>query len=229
MRVDMVLGAIKGIEQNQAAQLVEYYELLVEWNKKMNLTAITEPQEVLEKHFADSLLPIDLIKPNAKCIDVGTGAGFPGIPILIMRKDVSVTLLDSLNKRLIFLNEVLSKLGLNNRAATVHARSEDAARLAQHRDKYDVALSRAVANAPVLCEWTLPFVKPNGVSLMYKGAQAAEELKNAANALKKLNAAATLAQYPAPWGERYVIVAKKQGPTPKAYPRKAGTAAKEPL
>lgn len=195
----------------------------------MNLTAITEEREVAEKHFADSLLPMELIPQNAKCIDVGTGAGFPGVPLMIMRQDITVTLLDSLNKRLIFLDEVIRALGLEKSAKTLHMRSEDAGRAAAHRDAYDVALSRAVANARVLAEWTAPFVKKGGVSIMYKGAAAKEELDAAQNAMNKLCLGARLIEYPCAWGERYVIAAKKLAPTPKAYPRKAGTAGKMPL
>ena len=195
----------------------------------MNLTAITEEREVAEKHFADSLLPMELIPKNAKCIDVGTGAGFPGIPLMIMRPDITVTLLDSLNKRLIFLDEVIRALGFEKSAKTLHMRSEDAGRAAAHRDAYDVALSRAVANARVLAEWTAPFVKKGGVSIMYKGAAAKEELDAAQNAMNKLCLGARLIEYPCAWGERYVIAAKQLAPTPKAYPRKAGTAGKLPL
>ena len=212
-----------------AAQFDKYAQLLVEWNEKMNLTAITEEREVAEKHFADSLLPMELIPQNARCIDVGTGAGFPGIPLMIMRPDITVTLLDSLNKRLIFLDEVIRALGLEKSAKTLHMRSEDAGRAAAHRDAYDVALSRAVANARVLAEWTAPFVKKGGVSIMYKGAAAKEELDAAQNAMNKLCLGARLIEYPCAWGERYVIAAKKLAPTPKAYPRKAGTAGKMPL
>lgn len=217
------------LEQETAEKLDLYARLLVEWNEKMNLTAITEEREVAEKHFADSLLPMELIPQNARCIDVGTGAGFPGIPLMIMRPDITVTLLDSLNKRLIFLNEVIRALGLEGRAKTLHMRSEDAGRAAAHRDAYDVALSRAVANARVLAEWTAPFVKKGGVSIMYKGAAAKEELDAAQNAMNKLCLGARLIEYPCAWGERYVIAAKKLAPTPKAYPRKAGTAGKLPL
>lgn len=228
MTKELILSLIPGASEEQADKFIKYYELLIEWNEKMNLTAITEEREVAEKHFADSLLPMELIPQNARCIDVGTGAGFPGIP-LIMRPDITVTLLDSLNKRLIFLNEVIRALGLEGRAKTLHMRSEDAGRAAAHRDAYDVALSRAVASARVLAEWTAPFVKKGGVSIMYKGAAAKEELDAAQNAMNKLCLGARLIEYPCAWGERYVIAAKKLAPTPKAYPRKAGTAGKLPL
>lgn len=225
MTKELILSLIPGASEEQADKFIKYYELLIEWNEKMNLTAITEEREVAEKHFADSLLPMELIPQNARCIDVGTGAGFPGIPLMIMRPDITVTLLDSL----IFLNEVIRALGLEGRAKTLHMRSEDAGRAAAHRDAYDVALSRAVANARVLAEWTAPFVKKGGVSIMYKGAAAKEELDAAQNAMNKLCLGARLIEYPCAWGERYVIAAKKLAPTPKAYPRKAGTAGKLPL
>lgn len=229
MTKELIFSLIPGASKEQADKFIKYYELLIEWNEKMNLTAITEEREVAEKHFADSLLPMELIPQNAKCIDVGTGAGFPGIPLMIMRQDITVTLLDSLNKRLIFLDEVIRVLGLEKRAKTLHMRSEDAGRAAAHRDAYDVALSRAVANARVLAEWTASFVKKGGVSIMYKGAAAKEELDAAQNAMSKLCLGARLIEYPCAWGERYVIAAKKLAPTPKAYPRKAGTAGKLPL
>lgn len=229
MTKELIFSLIPGANEEQADKFIKYYELLIEWNEKMNLTAITEEREVAEKHFADSLLPMELIPKNARCIDVGTGAGFPGVPLMIMRPDITVTLLDSLNKRLIFLEEVIRALGLEKKANTVHMRSEDAGRAAAHRDAYDVALSRAVANARVLAEWTAPFVKKGGVSIMYKGAAAREELDAAQNAMSKLCLGARLIEYPCAWGERYVIAAKKLAPTPKAYPRKAGTAGKMPL
>ena len=225
MTKELIFSLIPGASEEQANKFIKYYELLIEWNEKMNLTAITEEREVAEKHFADS----QLIPKNARCIDVGTGAGFPGIPLMIMRPDITVTLLDSLNKRLIFLDEVIRALGLEKSAKTLHMRSEDAGRAAAHRDAYDVALSRAVANARVLAEWTAPFVKKGGVSIMYKGAAAKEELNAAQNAMNKLCLGARLIEYPCAWGERYVIAAKKLAPTPKAYPRKAGTAGKLPL
>ena len=229
MTKELIFSLIPGASEEQANKFIKYYELLIEWNEKMNLTAITEEREVAEKHFADSLLPMELIPKNARCIDVGTGAGFPGIPLMIMRPDITVTLLDSLNKRLIFLDEVIRALGLEKSAKTLHMRSEDAGRAAAHRDAYDVALSRAVANARVLAEWTAPFVRKGGVSIMYKGAAAKEELNVAQNAMNKLCLGARLIEYPCAWGERYVIAAKKLAPTPKAYPRKAGTAGKLPL
>ena len=233
MTKELILSLIPGASEEQADKFIKYYELLIEWNEKMNLTAITAPDEIVMKHFVDSLTAGLLLPPAGEepltLVDVGTGAGFPGIPLMIMRPDITVTLLDSLNKRLIFLDEVIRALGLEKSAKTLHMRSEDAGRAAAHRDAYDVALSRAVANARVLAEWTAPFVKKGGVSIMYKGAAAKEELDAAQNAMNKLCLGARLIEYPCAWGERYVIAAKKLASTPKAYPRKAGTAGKLPL
>lgn len=213
----------------QLAQFETYYAMLVEWNARMNLTAITAPEEVAEKHFADSLLPLAHIPEGARCIDVGTGAGFPGVPILIARPDVKAVLLDSLNKRLTFLQAVLAELGLQARAKLVHARAEDGGRMDALRGGFDVALTRAVAPAAVALEWTIPFLKVGGASLLYKGAKAEEELSDAQHALSVLHARAELVHYDAPWGARYVIAAQKLEKTPREYPRKAGTAAKKPL
>lgn len=213
----------------QLAQFETYYAMLVAWNARMNLTAITAPEEVAEKHFADSLLPLAHIPEGARCIDVGTGAGFPGVPILIARPDVKAVLLDSLNKRLTFLQAVLAELGLQARVKLVHARAEDGGRMDALRGGFDVALTRAVAPAAVALEWTIPFLKVGGVSLLYKGAKAEEELSDAQHALSVLHARAELAHYDAPWGARYVIAAQKLEKTPREYPRKAGTAAKKPL
>ena len=213
----------------QLTQFETYYAMLVDWNTRMNLTALTAPEDVAEKHFADSLLPLALVPEGARCIDVGTGAGFPGVPILIARPDIKLVLLDSLNKRLTFLEAVLSELGLSARAKRVHARAEDGGRMDALRGGFDGAFTRAVAPASVALEWTIPFLKVGGTSLLYKGAKAEEELAAAENALSLLSASATIVRYEAPWGERYVIAARKDGKTPKEYPRKAGTAAKKPL
>lgn len=211
----------------QIDKFARYFALLAAWNERMNLTAITGAEEVVAKHFADSLLPMARVKEGARCIDVGTGAGFPGIPLLIMRGDLSMTLLDSLNKRLVFLKALLEELNLQ--AALVHARAEDAGRDPAHRGQYDVALTRAVAGASALMEWTAPLLKTGGVSLMYKGPKADEELASAARAAKILRLEAQTLKFEVPWGERHVIEANKLAPTPKEYPRKAGAAAKSPL
>ena len=158
-------------------RLNTYGNLLVEWNEKMNLTAITQPEEVLYKHFLDCLLFFKNVKvpQNAKVIDVGTGAGFPGLVLKIARPDIELTLMDGLNKRLIFLNAVLDELGLQ--AQTVHMRAEDGGKNPAYREKYDIACARAVANLPVLCEYCIPFVKLGGQFVAMKGSAAEEELE----------------------------------------------------
>lgn len=211
----------------QREQLALYFTLLVKGNEKMNLTAITSPEEAADKHFVDSLLALPYLPQGARCIDVGTGAGFPGIPLLIARPDLQMTLLDSLNKRVQFLKETLSVLGL--RAACIHARAEDAAKGAPHREAYDIALSRAVAPLNVLLEWTSPFLRVGGVSICYKGKSAPEEAAAAGNAAKLLNCGLRIEAFSMPYGERALVLAKKIAPTPKAYPRKAGEASKKPL
>lgn len=205
-----------------------YADMLVKWNEeRCNLTAITEPAEIVQKHFLDSCLPKDLIQSGAKCIDVGTGAGFPGVPLLIMRPDIKLTLVDSLNKRVDFLIELTKTLGME--ANCIHARAEDAGRMADLRGRFDIALTRAVSQANILLEWTSPFLKVGGKSLMYKSASADEELSTCKNALRELGMRAEIKRYPAQWGERSVICAEQIKKTPEKYPRKAGTAKKQPL
>lgn len=213
-------------EQIQAFAL--YQDMLLDWNSRMNLTAITQPEEVASKHFADSVLPAALVPPGARVIDVGTGAGFPGLPLRILRPDIQLTLLDSLQKRIGFLTALCQALGFAD-VALRHARAEDAGRDPALRGRFDVALSRAVAPFPVLLELTVPFLKVGGQSLMYKGPQAQSELQQGENACKVLHCKAELLHYAPAWGDRYVIAATKAGDTPKAYPRKAGAPAKSPL
>ena len=167
MDIQTVIKAIPGVTEPQAEKLCRYYEMLMDWNSRMNLTAITGEDEVLKKHFADSLLPLELIPEGANLIDVGTGAGFPGLPIAIARPDVKVTLLDSLNKRIGFLREVCKELDIN--ADCIHGRAEDGGRNPALREKFDIAVSRAVAKVSPLAEYTVPFVKVGGRSLMYSG------------------------------------------------------------
>lgn len=225
-----------GFSPAQQAKFLIYYEMLIEKNKVMNLTAITEPREVLEKHFLDSVLPSRLIPHGASVIDVGTGAGFPGVPLLIIRDDIDVTLLDSLNKRLVFLNDVLLALNLTGRARTVHARAEDGARPPfALRGRFDVATTRAVASADKLVEWTVPYLKVGGVSLMYKtaaptgAALTAAPTACGARALAELRAEAKVEKLDAAWGERSVVIVKKLAPTPEKYPRSAAEIKKKPL
>ncbi len=174
------------ISDQQTAAFEKYAELLIEWNQKMNLTAITEPNEIAVKHFIDSisLLKFAEIKNGASVIDIGTGAGFPGIPLKIMRPDIQLTLLDSLNKRLIFLDEVCRNLAVS--AELIHARAEEYGQKTEYRERYDIAVSRAVANLPALCEYCIPYVKVGGVFYAMKGADGENELENAANAISLL-------------------------------------------
>ena len=211
----------------QREKLIRYYVMLIEKNNVMNLTAITDPEGVASRHFADSLLAAELIPEGARVIDVGTGAGFPGIPLAIMRPDIELTLLDSLNKRILFLNDVLKELGIS--ARTVHARAEDGARKKELRESFDIVVSRAVAELSVLAEWTLPFAKKGGLSVMYKGPGAGEELAAAGNALRILRGSARIIGFMPEWGERNLVVIEKTDVTPAKYPRKAGTAEKAPL
>ena len=211
-------------------RLLAYHRLLLEWNARMDLTNVPE-EEMALRHYADSLLPLarkEWFPDGARLIDVGTGAGFPGVPLLIMRPDLHMTLLDSLAKRLTFLEELLPELGVA-RVPLLHARAEDAGRDNGLRGKFDIALTRAVASAPALLEWTIPLLKVGGASLMYKGPKAEEELASCVRAETLLRCTAQLKRFPAPWGERLVIEARKTAPTPGAYPRKAGTATKDPL
>ena len=210
----------------QLARFETYYAMLADWNTRVNLTAITEPEDVAKKHFLDSLAAAPYLKPNASIVDVGTGAGFPGLPLLILRPDLKVTLMDSLQKRLVFLEAVCKELNLT--AELVHARAEDAGQNPKYREKFDVALTRAVSALPVLCELTLPLVKVGGVSIAYKG-DSAEELAASKNVLSVLHATAERVVIPADYGARELVIISKNGTTPKQYPRKAGTPAKNPL
>lgn len=212
-------------------RLNTYGNMLVEWNEKMNLTAITEPEEVLYKHFLDCLMFFKNVNvpKNAKVIDVGTGAGFPGMVLKIARPDIELTLMDGLNKRLTFLNAVLTELKLE--ATTVHMRAEDGGKNPSFREKYDIACARAVANLPVLCEYCIPFVKLGGQFVAMKGASAQQELDSAANAYKILGCekptiiCETLRQDES----RAFIIAKKTSQTPPKYPRMGGKIAKSAL
>ena len=210
----------------QLAMFETYYAMLADWNTRVNLTAITEPEAVVKKHFLDSLAAAPYLKMNASIVDVGTGAGFPGLPLLILRPDLRVTLIDSLQKRLVFLEAVLKELKLT--AELVHARAEDAGQNPMYREKFDVALTRAVSALPVLCELTLPLVKVGGRSIAYKG-DSVEELAASKNALSVLHATAERVVIPADYGARELVILTKNGTTPKQYPRKAGTPAKNPL
>ena len=214
------------LSAEQLAMFETYYAMLDDWNTRVNLTAITEPEDVAKKHFLDSLTAAPYLKPNASIVDVGTGAGFPGLPLLIFRPDLKVTLMDSLQKRLVFLEAVCKELKL--KAELVHARAEDAGQNPKYREKFDVALTRAVSALPVLCELTLPLVKVGGTSIAYKG-DSAQELAASGNALSVLHATAERVVIPADYGARELVILTKNGTTPKQYPRKAGTPSKNPL
>lgn len=214
------------LNETQLRQFETYYNMLVDWNTRVNLTAITEPEDVANKHFVDSLAAEPYLIRGASVADVGTGAGFPGIPLLIVRPDIKLTLMDSLQKRLVFLEAVLKELGLS--ADCVHARAEDAGQNPRYRERFDAALSRAVSALPVLCELTLPLVKVGGISIAYKG-DAGEELNASGHALSVLHASAERVAVSASYGARELVLLKKLAPTPKQYPRKAGTPAKNPL
>ena len=223
---------VKPSEQ-QLNQLEDYYTMLVEKNKVMNLTAITEPEEVYTKHFLDSISICQILdlKPGTSLLDLGTGAGFPGIPIKIFYPEISVTLMDSLNKRILFLRDVCDKLGLDN-TICVHSRAEEAGKTKTYREQYDVVTSRAVANLSSLSEYCLPFVKCGGYFISYKSAEAKEEISSAGKAISVLGGKiAEQKSFLLPKTEigRTLIKIKKIKPTPGRYPRKAGTPLKEPI
>ncbi len=223
------------LDENKAKALKIYKELLVEWNEKMNLTAITEDYEVIVKHFVDCLECTHLITDEKKIIDVGTGAGFPGMVLAIYYPQIDFTLLDGLNKRLIFLEEVVNKLGLKN-VKIVHARAEEAARNEEYFESFDAVVSRAVANLPVLLEYTSPYVKVNGKCIVMKGDNAKEELdlaKNAMNILKLKNIDNKEYKYSYTINDeeynRTILYIEKIGNTPNKYPRNYGQIKKKAL
>ena len=214
------------LSAEQLAQFETYYAMLADWNERMNLTAISGPEDVVKKHFLDSLAAAPYLKQDASIVDVGTGAGFPGVPLLILRPDLKVTLMDSQQKKLLFLEALLQELGLS--AECVHARAEDAGQNPCHRERYDAALTRAVSALPVLAELTLPLVKIGGVSIAYKG-DSSEELELAKHALDVLQSTAERVVISSDYGARELVIMTKQAATPKIYPRKAGTPSKKPL
>lgn len=218
------------LSEKQIQQFYQYMNLLLEWNEKVNLTAITEPKEVILKHFIDSLTISKQIEKGKKLIDVGTGAGFPGIPISIIREDIEITLLDSLNKRITFLQEVIYKLGLKNIRA-IHGRVEEFAKNKKERQKYDIATSRAVASFNVLLEYLLPLTTIGGKCICMKGSNI-EEIEKAQNALNVLGGTIeTIETLTLPESDikRNNIIVKKIKETPLKYPRKPGMPSKEPI
>ncbi len=217
----------------QLSQFMRYYALLMDYNGRMNLTAITEPTDVCVKHFFDSASVLNAVCPpeGANMIDVGTGAGFPGLPVKILRPDLHVTLLDSLNKRVAFLKICVSELGLAD-AQCIHARAEDAAADVKYREQYSFAVSRAVARLSVLCEYCLPFVKTGGVFAALKGPAAQQELsaaKNACAVMGGADARLVSAEIAESDLAHSIVLIKKVRQTPLKYPRKGGKAAKIPI
>ncbi len=219
------------LNDRQVEQFLMYYHKMIEVNKVMNLTAITEYEEVLEKHYLDSVMASKFVdwKEDAKVLDMGTGAGFPGIPLKILYPNLKVTLVDSLNKRVKFLDDVIGELGLVGIEA-IHARAEELGRNEDYREQFDFCVSRAVASLPILLEFCIPFLKKNGCFIAYKSLKANEEIEQSSNALKVLKCQLE-ANYSFNLGdsERHLLVIQKKENTPKKYPRKAGTPAKSPL
>ena len=221
------------LSEKQMEQFLQYYELLVEKNKVMDLTAITEFDEVVEKHFLDSVSltkQMDLHQP-LKVLDLGTGAGFPGIPLKIVFPELEITLMDSLNKRVLFLQDVISSLQLENIEA-VHGRAEEAARNKKYRESFDLCVSRAVANISTLSEYCLPFVKIGGSFISYKSSTIEDELEDGKKGIAILGGKVKdVYKFTLPDSElqRSFVIIEKEKKTPKAYPRKAGTPSKEPL
>lgn len=221
------------LSEKQMEQFLQYYEMLIEKNKVMNLTAITEFDEVVEKHFLDSVSltqQLDLHQ-SLKVLDLGTGAGFPGIPLKIVFPELEITLMDSLNKRVLFLQDVISSLQLQNIEA-VHGRAEEAAKNKKYRESFDLCVSRAVANISTLSEYCLPFVKIGGSFISYKSSTIEDELKDGKKGIAILGGKVkdvykfTLSDSKL---QRSFVIIEKEKKTPKAYPRKAGTPSKDPL
>ena len=226
------------ISDDQINCFEKYYELLIEKNKVMNLTAITDKEDVIVKHFIDSIALIPYLTDKGintnndlKIIDIGTGAGFPGLPLKIMMPDVKFTLLDSLNKRVSFLNEVIDELKLKDIEA-LHGRAEDYASDNKYREKYDICVSRAVANLSTLSEYCIPFVKEDGYFISYKAGESEEEINNSKNAIKILGGKINKVEefvLPGTDVSRVFVFIRKLELTDKKYPRKAGVPAKKPL
>ena len=220
-------------DQRAVERFEAFHTILDEYNARMDLTAVLSEDERIDRHDLDSAAPLaqGLLAENARVIDVGTGAGFPGMPLLILRPDLQMTFLDALQKRIGFLNDALTRLGLS--AQTLHARAEDAARMEVHRERYDAAVSRAVASSAVLEELTLPFVRTGGMAIAWKGPGVQEELTAARRAAFVLGGTVR-GVVPAPvpgrddW-QHVLLITDKTDRTPKAYPRKAGTPNRKPL
>lgn len=224
-----------GIEvlDEQQARMLRFAQMVLEGNERLNLTRITEPQEMAIKHFVDSLacLLVKLPAGNLRCIDVGTGAGFPGVPLAICRPGWDFILLDSLKKKLSFIDEALDALGITN-ARTLHARAEDAGQDHELRGQFDLVVSRAVAWLPILVELCIPLLRVGGLFIAMKGAEGTQEMEESGMALRELGssiAEVVNLELPLGMGDRTLIVIKKDAPTKKCYPRRAGTPSKKPL
>ena len=219
------------LNDEQYQKLEKYSEMLIEWNEKVNLTAILSPDDISIKHFLDSVLPFSLFKisQGARIIDVGTGARFPSCPLKIFRNDLQITLLDSLNKRINFLKALSDELGLN--AECIHGRAEDVAHNENYRESFNIATARAVAYLPALCEYCLPFVKVGGYFLALKGKNSDEEVNAAKNAINVLGGKIDrIIDYTLPNGDsRTLVVVKKISQTARKYPRNKGQMTKKPL
>ncbi|MBX4267041.1 16S rRNA (guanine(527)-N(7))-methyltransferase RsmG [Clostridium estertheticum] len=220
-------------DQDKYDQFMLYKDLIKEWNEKINLTAIKEDEAIVQKHFIDSMkvFKFDQLKNAKNVIDIGTGGGFPGIPMKIIKPEVNIVLLDSLNKRIIFLNEVINRLDLKNIKA-IHGRAEDFAQEKQYREKFDVAVSRAVANLTVLSEYCIPYVKVGGYFVAMKGPAVEEEIKLSKNAIRMLGGQIEHIEKVQIEGSdlnHNLVIIKKISQTHKKYPRKAGMVAKVPL
>ena len=217
------------LNDEQIEEFKKYLELLIEWNKKINLTSITEENEVITKHFADSLSIQKYIKDNSKVIDVGTGAGFPGIPLKISNSSLEITLLDSLNKRINFLNTIIQELHIE-KIKTIHGRAEDFGHNLDYREKFDYAVCRAVAKLNVLAEYMLPYLKIGGTFICMKGPNIEEEIEIAQKALKILGGKIEkIESFELEGNQRNIIIIKKEKNTPKNFPRKSGIPSKQPI
>ena len=219
------------LDKNQIEKFYKYMDLLIEWKEKINLTAITNRKDIIVKHFIDSLTIQRYLSDAVNIIDVGTGAGFPGIPIKIVNPNLKVVLVDSLNKRINFLQEVIKKLNLDN-IEVIHARAEDLGQNKKYREAFDIVTSRAVANMSVLSEYLLPLARVNGKCICMKGSDVEEELENSKYAINLLGGKIEKVDKFELSNERIgrnIIIVKKLKNTPNSYPRKAGTPAKKPL
>ena len=237
MNNNLLEKALKNLDlffnDDQLNMFETYYEMLIDWNKKINLTSITEYEDVILKHFVDSVLICKYfnLDKDIHIIDVGTGAGFPGIPIKILNPECNIVLLDSLNKRINFLNAVKDELCLKN-IELIHGRAEDISRETNYRGRFDLAVSRAVANLSTLSEYCIPFLKPGGKFISYKSDKSDDEIKKSGNALRHLNSVLTSIEeicIPDTDITRRLIIITNEKPVSNKYPRKAGIPAKDPL